>query len=96
MPLTPPCRPHTTKHPATGPMAAFGWRLDEGPLQWGRYEPGQGGNTAAISLRLFVWGPLVNPLAVRQAFSLTSANAEHLPAIPSGFRPDLRSVRPKA
>src|SRR5690242_10749754 len=24
--------------------------LDEGPLQWGPCEPGQGGNTAAISL----------------------------------------------
>ena len=30
----------------------------EGPLQRGPCEPGQGGNTAAISLRLFVWGPL--------------------------------------
>jgi len=32
---------------------------DEGPLQWEPCEPGQGGNTAAISLRYFVWGPLV-------------------------------------
>ena len=30
----------------------------EGPLQRGPREPGQGGNTAAISPRLFVWGPL--------------------------------------
>ena len=30
----------------------------EGPLQRGPYEPGQGGNTAAISLCLFVWRPL--------------------------------------
>lgn len=30
----------------------------EGPLQWGPCEPGQGGDTAAISSRFFVWGPL--------------------------------------
>ena len=34
--------------------------VGEGPLQWGPCEPGQGGNTAAISLRFFVWGPLVD------------------------------------
>jgi hypothetical protein len=37
-----------------------GWSAtDEGSLQWELCEPGQGGNTAAISLRFFVWGPLV-------------------------------------
>ena len=32
---------------------------DEGSLQWGPCEPGQGGNTAAISVCFFVWRPLV-------------------------------------
>jgi len=32
----------------------------EGSLQWGPYEPGQGGDAAAISLCLFVWGPLAD------------------------------------
>ena len=36
----------------------------EGPLQWGPCEPGQGGNTAAISVRLFVWGPLTGDRTV--------------------------------
>ena len=47
----------------TGGITAAG----EGSLQWGPCEPGQGGNTAAISLRVFVWGPLAGGRAMRLA-----------------------------
>ena len=53
-PLTTRVQRSTYNSTSDSPRAASG----EGPLQWGPCEPGQGGNTAAISLRLFVWGPL--------------------------------------
>jgi len=51
--------------PALPSVQRVVWRLTatavgEGSLQWGPSEPGQGGDTAAISLCLFVWGPLAD------------------------------------
>jgi len=53
---------------------------DEGSLQWGLCEPGQGGNTAAISLRFFVWGPLVGDrkrIAVKFSICNSLRNDRH-------------------
>ena len=52
----PPAR--TTVHAVVGRTCRRRAASGERPLRRGPCQPGQGGNTAAISLRLFVWGPL--------------------------------------
>jgi len=54
---------------------------DEGSLQWGPCEPGQGGNTAAISLRFFVWGPLVSDRMKKPAAPYPPADCLQLTAL---------------
>src|SRR3954463_8079335 len=51
----------------------------EGPLQRGPYEPGQGGNTAAISLRLFVWRPLTGGRGKRVGFQIAGSGRILMP-----------------